>query len=104
MSQTTLPLADRRLLSIQERFEEWLDQNPHIYSLFKRYAEELRHTGRHRYGAKSIIERVRWHVATQTVGEPFKINNNYTSRLARKLIDEDATFEDFFELRRIKTP
>jgi len=32
-----------------------------------------------------------------------KLNNNFTSRMARKLMEEDPEFKGFFELRRLKS-
>lgn len=88
---------------IQEKFEEFHAAHPDVYSLFKRFCGELKSAGRTRYGSKSVIERIRWHYATTSEGEEFKINNNFTSRYARMLIDEHPEYQNFFELRVIRT-
>lgn len=88
--------------TIQEQFEAFHRAHPDVYELFKRFAQELRAAGRPHYGAKAILERVRWHYATSSASaEEFKINNNYTSRYARLLIAECPEFADFFETRRL---
>ena len=100
MSHFTMVAVD----SIQERFVNFDAQHPEIYCEFKRRALQLWNAGRMHYGAKSIMEAVRFHSAVSGKDiEPFKINNNYISRYARKLIDEDGRFCDFFELRELRT-
>lgn len=84
---------------IVKRFWIFHELNPHIFNLFKRFVAELRRTGRNRYGAKSIAERIRWHVATETTDEEFKICNNHTSCYARLLIMDDPSLTGFFQLK-----
>ena len=89
--------------TLQERFDLWIEANGHIYEAFKATARKLRAAGRTHYGAKGICEYLRFHSALESEGDPYKINNVYVSRLARKLIDEDPTFVDFFEQRSLKS-
>ena len=88
--------------SIQSRFERFDRENPQVYAKFKEYAGRLLCTGRHRFGAKLIIERIRWDYAIETNARDFKINNDFPSRYARKLIAEKSEFQGKFELRRIR--
>lgn len=101
MHQRTL--FDERTL--QERFERFHARHPDVYALFKRLAFELRNAGRDHYGAKSIIEVIRFHRTVSSGGgaEPFKLNNSYTSRYVRMLVDECPEFKGFFEMRTLKT-
>jgi hypothetical protein len=56
-----------------------------------------------RYGAKSIVEVLRWHYALRNKsGEEWKINNNYVSRLARLAMERAPELRGFFELRELK--
>lgn len=91
-------------LSIQERFERWIQDNPRVWELFKRFAEDRLRAGFTKYSADAILARVRWEVSLpDTVREGgFKLNDHYTSRLARKLQAEDERFKDFFELRQLQ--
>ena len=95
--------ADSATDPIQATFDKFHADHPDIYEMFKRFARQLRGAGRERYGAKSIMERIRWELATSSSGvdDGFKINNNFTSRYARKLIVDDPTFESFFETRKL---
>ncbi|MBX6314784.1 MAG: hypothetical protein IRY99_17985 [Isosphaeraceae bacterium] len=91
----------RRCLTLQQRFELFDASNPHIYEHFKAFTLALRAAGIQRYGAKSIMERIRWHVAIETGNDSFKINNNYTSRYVRKLVAEYPELRAFFEMRTL---
>jgi hypothetical protein len=89
-------------MTLQEKFEEFHREHPGVYDLFKRFASELRSGGKTSYGAKSIMERIRWHYATTSQNDTFKVNNNYTSRYVRKLIHEIPDYEGFFETRKLQ--
>ena len=100
MDQLTLRFDRER--SIDERFAEWLRLNPHVLDTFRRSAQRLRDAGHRRYSSRGICEAMRFNRAVVTTRiDDFKINNNWTSRLARVLIDEDPSWADFFETRRL---
>ena len=91
-------------MTLEKKFWEYHRSNPHVFELFKKYAQEIRDSGFRHYGSKSIFERVRWHLDVETLDpEGFKMNNNYSSRYARLLMFEDPTFEGFFRNRTLKT-
>jgi hypothetical protein len=91
-------------LTIQERFERWLRDNPKILPLFLKFAREVRARGIERYGMHAIAERVRWHVNIEMRGdEPFKVNDHFTSRLARKVTEIDPSLAGMFETRRLRS-
>lgn len=91
--------------SIQERFEAWIERHPDVYEEFKRISRALLVRKKRRYGSKAIVEVLRFEriMSGRDEQEPFKLNNNYTSRLARKLMDEDPRFVGFFETRELRT-
>ena len=90
-------------MTLDQQFENYHNKNPKIYELFKRFAYEALMSGHHHFGAKAIMERVRWEVSVSTAGDPFKINNNYTSRYARKLISDKPEFDGFFRTRQLSS-
>ena len=92
-------LFDTRL---QRKFEEYHRENPHVYKLFQKYALEILGAGHERFSAKAIFERIRWHIAMETTGDTYKLNNNYTAFYARKLMDDQPMFKGFFETREQK--
>jgi len=93
------PEADARLI---RRFVEFHIANPQVFQEFRKRAGEMKATGRKKYSAWVIIQIVRWHCDLATVGDVFKINNDFIALYARLLMAEHPRFQDFFELRRMK--
>jgi len=90
--------------TIQASFERFHAAHPDVYAHFERFALDLIQAGRQHYGAKSIMERIRWHYVTSSSGEEFKLNNVYTSRYVRLFIQRHPEHEGFFETRQLKAP
>lgn len=98
------PEEERRERSIQAAFERFDRENPAVFEEFRKLAEALLLTRPH-YGAKSIFEVIRYHRALKVEDheEAFRLNNNYSSRYSRKLMEMDARFVGFFETRELKS-
>ena len=94
-----------RSLQLDAEFDRFISENPHVYERFRMLAIKVKVKGYDRWGAKSLWEVLRWDLALNTnasATQP-KLNNNFTSRMARKLMhDMPEDFEGFFELRRLK--
>lgn len=88
--------------SIEGRFVRFHSENPHVFGLFVRFAEEARAAGRKRIGAKAIAERIRWSVSVETRGDGFKLNNIFVSRYARLIAKERPDLAELFETRSLK--
>jgi len=88
--------------ALEDQFQTYDQENPHIYRLFKRFAREALDRGYKNYSANAIFERIRWYVDVETEGDQFKINNNYRPYYARKLMGEDSVFKDFFRVRELQ--
>ena len=89
---------------IKTKFQEFHAKNPEIYGKFAHYAFKILKAGRSRYGAKSIMERVRWHFDLNAKdGDGFKCNNNYTAHYARMLEQRHPIFEGFFNKRELRS-
>lgn len=81
-------------------FRDWLRKNRELFDLFWRLAEGLLTKGhRQRYGAKAIVEAMRWHNAQADGNSTFKLNNNRTAMMSRLLVIEDKRFADVFRFR-----
>lgn len=102
MVQTSLfETGAKRKLTLQERFDRWVAENPHIIEHFRRFAREVKRSGAQHYGIKAIAERVRWHVRIEKGVEEFKLNNSYLSRVARLLVERDPTLTGMFAFRKL---
>ena len=94
-----------RSLQLDAEFDRFLEENPHVFRRFSHLAVKLKAKGIERYGAKSLWEVLRWQLAVETNADAksFRLNNNYVSRMARKLMrEEPEDFAGFFELRSLK--
>lgn len=72
--------------NLRKKTEDWIDHNPEIYSMFKKFALELVQKGRP-FSISLITERVRWECNVAWQGD-FKISNNYRAYIARKLAQD----------------
>lgn len=88
--------------SIQERFEEFHRLNPWVYRAFVKLAEDWVARGRERLGIGMLTEIIRWEYGRQTVGDEFRINNNFRSRYVRLLIAEHPEFAAVFQTRELR--
>ena len=82
----------------------WWDfhkENPSVYELFKKFTFEAINAGHEHYGARGVIERIRWHTSVETKGDPFKINNNWTSFYARLFMVHHPEYDGFFRIRML---
>lgn len=89
--------------NLDARFRAWLTANPHVLDAFIALAQQAQRAGRRRIGAKLIVERLRWEYLLQTEAADFKLNNNYTSRLARAAVGRVPALEPLFEFRELRS-
>lgn len=101
LQQTTQPKVAKEA-TIQERFEAFHEANPHVYRAFRALALQMVRNGVNRYGISGLTEQLRWHFAMQTKGEAFKISNDFRSRYARMLMENEPELKGFFELRTLR--
>ena len=95
---------------IWTRFDAFDKEHPEIYKYFAYYAMKMIKAGFKHYSARDIFGRVRWHIdekhlkrGEKTCNEPFRLNNNYTSRYARKFMGRHPEYEGFFSTRELKS-
>jgi hypothetical protein len=94
------PLEDRI------NFDRFHRENPHVFGTFKQRAFAMRATGRLKYGARTIIENMRWDYDIATTGDVFLINDDYVPMYARLFLHRNPKMLQpipFFELRRVRS-
>lgn len=91
--------------SLDERFWAFHRTNPHVYERLRTKALQLRRRGWTRYSIKTLYEVLRWEddVETDDPNSDLKLNNSYTSRYARLLMQAESELTDFFQTREIRT-
>ena len=81
--------------------EQWIAAHPRAMALFESMALRRVAVKQH-FGMKALVETVRWHHAIDTdQTEEWKLNNNYTSTLARWLIAKHPEIATYIELRHV---
>jgi len=83
-------------------FQEFDEQHPEIWELFRSTTFQVMERGFRNYGAKSILERIRWHTSIEQGRRDFKVNNNYAPYYARKFHSNYPEFAGFFRCRAQK--
>lgn len=87
------------MTNTSEKFEKYDAANPHVFELLIRFAREMQAAGHAKLSISLLIERVRWETAIKTVGDRFKIRNDFKPLYARKL-SELPEFSGAFILHR----
>jgi hypothetical protein len=98
-------LREGRYLTIQEQYEEWREspEGKLAYSLCRDAALTLKDRGFKHFGIAAIWERARYEAAIQTgPKQAFKLNNNWRSRIARELMNNEIELVGFFETRELR--
>lgn len=88
---------------LQRRFLQYHEANPHVYEAVREVVISLKRKGWQRYGAKSCFELLRFHSNVWAATEGWKLNNDYTSRYARLLMEQEPELAKFFSLRRLRS-
>lgn len=93
-------------LNLQERFEEWLEtpEGRYLHREMVARARALYARGWRHYGAGALAEAIRFDVNVRVAAADggFKFNNDYRSRLARRIMAEEPELDGFFETRALK--
>ncbi|MFA5130658.1 MAG: hypothetical protein WC477_07170 [Patescibacteria group bacterium] len=92
--------------SFDDIFIDWIHspEGGQVANKFIRLALRAKKSGLKHYGAKGIAEVLRWKFSLAKMdGEKYKINNNWTSRLARFAEERCSELQGFFEMRELKT-
>ena len=89
--------------SIQEKFEEFDKENPLVYSLFKQQVLKAIAKGKKKISAKTVLGFIRWQIQFQTTCDVYKINDAFTSRYARKFIEEFEEHKEIFHFRNLRS-
>lgn len=104
MSDTTLLdlIETEHLDSIQSRFEAFDALNPWVYRRLVEMTYDLVNRGHHRIGIAMLFEVLRWQTMMSTTDPShsgFKLNNDYRSRYARKIMADHPALAGVFETR-----
>lgn len=82
-------------------FKQYDQENPQIYTEFKKLAFQLINRGYNHIGAKQIFEVIRWNTMVSG-NDGFKVNNNYAPDYSRKFENEHPNYAGIFRKRLCK--
>lgn len=87
--------------TLQERWQAFCDQNPHVMVEMLRLARARLERGETRIGVKALWEELRESIRVQKLGD-WALNNSFTALAARRLIELEPRLDGVIELRRRK--
>lgn len=106
MPKKPLALWANRSLSLQQRFDLWLvsPDGQAAYENVLLRARRLQARGWTHFGIAALWEAARYDRALDIGPDAagFKLNNDFRSRLARRLMDDIPSLRGFFETRELK--
>jgi hypothetical protein len=86
--------------NLRIKAEEWIQDNPRLYELFKDYARQIYQSGQS-FSVKLIAERVRWEVRVNWNGE-FKVSNDLVAYIGRKLASDIPELKTIFKFKKTR--
>lgn len=92
-------------LTPRERFERFHARHPEVYRELKELCITWRSRGRHRWSIDAAMHVLRFQrrmAGLPDESEAYKLNNNYTSRYARLLVERNPELDGLFEMRRMR--
>lgn len=96
-------LFDAPRTRLDARFAAFHEANPHVYTLLVRLARRAKRRGLRRCSVKTLFEVARWLLQLRTKGDPFRLNNSFTSRYARLIEQREPDLRGFFETRSLRS-
>jgi hypothetical protein len=99
-----LTLSVDRSLTIQERFDLFHRSHPEVYRRLRALALTAHGRGRRRGSIELFFAILRWEhwISTHDPTSDFKLNDHYTSRYARLLMEREPELDGFFETRELR--
>jgi hypothetical protein len=89
--------------TIQERFEDFHEKNPHVYYQLVNLTNQAYNKGRKKIGIGMLFEVLRWNNFIHTDHKDYKMCNDYRSRYARKIMADCPHLGNMFNLRELTT-
>ena len=86
---------------LEQKFNKFDADNPHVWEMFIRFADEFVRRDYKRLSASLVTERIRWETAIITRGSMFKICNNHRAYYARKWNNAFQDSEAKFTTKKI---
>ena len=85
----------------REKFEEFHQNNPHVYEIFQRLTLKAVDAGAKKLSAWWVINVARWEMAFSTTdfNSDFKISNDYIAYYSRKFMADFPQYDKLFNTK-----
>jgi hypothetical protein len=93
-----------RARSIEEAFWTFHDRHPEVYAAVVRLCREWRARGAERWSIEGAFAVLRWQRRLSGLPDPreaYKLNDHYTSRYARLVMEQEPDLAGIFETREL---
>jgi hypothetical protein len=74
-----------------------------VCELFEKLALDVRCRGWEHYSSDALLHRIRWEMQIERGNREYKINDHFSSILARWFLDRHPDMDGFFELRALRS-
>lgn len=98
MTQATLSGTQADL-----EFRQFHNDNPRVYLELVKLARQAKASGRQKVGIKMLFEVIRWNRFLKTSDPIYKMNNNYHSRYARLIMENEPDLASIFDTRELRS-
>lgn len=98
LAPTKVPAYEPHM-EIEERFELFHAANPDVAADLEIMAASWFGAGNQKIGVKALYERLRWEAGIRTVGDAYKLNNDFTRSYADLLIERHPDWADRIDRR-----
>lgn len=89
---------------IQEKFEKFHSDNPHVYHKLVELARIVHDAGYQKYSIDALFNRLRWHYDFETkTTEKFKLCDHHRSRYSRLIMAQEPDLWDFFTIKPLRS-
>lgn len=106
LGSTTIVVTDQVPNSVIEtNFRQFHLENPDVYKELVRLAREALKMGHRKIGIGLLWEVMRWNLTIKIIDKrsDFLLNNNYRSRYARLIMEQEEDLRNIFEIRELKS-
>lgn len=100
---TQPPTDEDRLGRIEAAFRKFHTDNPHVADKLEKMAAEWFASGHDHVAIKMLWEALRWQEGIRVAAvDTFRLNNNYTARYARLLIERRPEWASRIKTRELR--
>jgi hypothetical protein len=86
---------------LKTAWEIWDQKNPDFYKLFKQFTFEAIKSGKTKLSAWLIVNRIRWESEIVTVGNKYKISNDFIALYSRKFMQDFPEHNQLFTTKEM---